>query len=141
LIFIDTLDQTAPRPDNMGTVRMRVPYVDGSVFVAGHVLLAPTGSGQQLQVLGPPQVDGTMLPTRTSLQLRDINFNGALYASGDLTLTGKVRLYGALSVGGTVTRSSAGGTLEVWYDYDIGQGFYRGLPVVYRAPGTWLVRS
>lgn len=141
LIFIDTLDQTAPRPDNMGTVRMRVPYVEGSVFVAGHVLLAPGGSGPQIQVLGPPQVDGTTLATRTSLQLRDINFNGALHASGDVTLTGKVRLYGALSVGGTITPLSVGSTLEVWYDYDIGQGFYRGLPVVYRAPGTWMVRS
>ncbi len=138
LIFIDTLDQTAPRPDNMGVVRIRVPYVEGTVVVAGHILLAPNGSGQQIQTLSPPQADGINQTFRTSLQLRDIHLNGALYASGDLTLTGKVRLYGAVSVGGTITSSNTGGMLEVWYDYDIGQGLYRGLPVVYRAPGTWL---
>lgn len=141
LIFIDTLDQTAPRPDNMGVVRIRVPYFEGTVAVAGHILLAPNGSGQQIQALSPPQGDGMNQAIRTSLQLKDIHLNGALYASGDLTLTGKVRLYGAVSVGGTITPSSTGSLLEVWYDYDMGQGFYRGLPVVYRAPGTWLVRS
>ncbi len=140
LIFIDTLDQTAPRPDNMGVVRMRVPYVEGTVVVAGHILLAPNGSGQQIEALSPPQADGTNQATRTPLQLKDIHLNGALYASGDLTLTGKIRLYGAVSVGGTITSSSAGGMLEVWYDHDIGQGLYRGVPVVYRAPGTWLSR-
>jgi hypothetical protein len=36
--------------------------------------------------------------------------------------------------------SISGSTLEVWYDTDIGEGLYRGVPVVYKAPGTWLVR-
>jgi hypothetical protein len=28
----------------------------------------------------------------------------------------------------------------VWYDHDLGEGLFRGLPVVYRAPGTWIAR-
>lgn len=141
LIFIDTLDQTPPRPDNMGVVQVRVPYFEGTVVVAGHIHLAPTGTGQQIKVSSPPQDNGTSQGSRTPLQLTDMHLNGALYASGDLTLTGKVRLYGAVLVGGTITASSGGGLLEVWYDSDIGQGLYRGVPVVYRAPGTWQVRS
>ena len=141
LVFIDTLDQTAPRLDNRGVVRLGVPYFEGTVVVAGHILLAPNGTGQQVKVLSPPQADGTSQVSRTPLQLRDIHLNGTLYATGDLLLTGKVRVYGALSVGGTITPSNMGGQLEVWYDYDIGQGLYRGLPVVYRAPGTWQVGS
>ena len=141
LIFIDTLDQTAPRSDNMGVVRIRAPYFQGTAVVAGHIILAPNGPGQQIKALSPPQVDGTSQVSRIPLQLKDIHVNGALYASGDLMLTGKVRLYGALLVGGTIRPSSTEGLLEVWYDHDIGQGFYRGLPVVYRAPGTWQVGS
>ena len=141
LIFIDTLDQTAPRSDNMGVVRIHVPYLEGTVVMAGHILLAPNGTGQQIRALSPPQADGANQPNRIPLQLKDIHLNGALFASGDLLLEGPVRLYGALAVGGTITSPSAGGRLEVWYDYDLGQGFYRGLPVVYRAPGTWQLRS
>jgi hypothetical protein len=44
-----------------------------------------------------------------------------------------------VAAGGTMT-SISGSTLEVWYDADIGEGLYRGVPVVYKAPGTWLVR-
>jgi hypothetical protein len=53
---------------------------------------------------------------------------------------GKVKLYGAVVTGGTITASSPGGTLEVWYDHDLGQGLFRGLPIVYRAPGTWMAK-
>ena len=43
LIFIDTLDQTAPRPDNLGIVRLQAPYFEGLAVVQGHVVLAPLG--------------------------------------------------------------------------------------------------
>jgi hypothetical protein len=30
--------------------------------------------------------------------------------------------------------------MEIWYNADLGKGLFRGLPVVYRVPGTWQMR-
>jgi hypothetical protein len=140
LIFIDTLDQTAPRSDNLGVVRLHAPYFEGMAVVQGHVVLAPSGSGQRIRVLSPPQTDQGHDVARTPVQLSGIHFNGVLHASGDITIAGRVRLYGAVAAGGTITSAASGSRLEVWYDHDLGRGFYAGLPVVYRAPGTWMTR-
>jgi len=140
LIFIDTLDQTAPRPDNLGVVRLHVPYFEGMAVVQGHVVLTPGGSGQSVQVLSPPPMDQAHEVVRMPVQLSGMHFNGVLYASGDITVAGKVRLYGAVTAGGTITSAGSGSSLEVWYDHDLSRGLYRGLPVVYRAPGTWMTR-
>jgi len=140
LIFIDTLDQTAPRLDNLGVVRLHAPYFEGMAIVQGHVVLAPSGSGQPIRALSPPQIDQSNDVTRTPIQLSGVHFNGVLHASGDITISGRVRFYGAVAAGGTITSAASGSGLEVWYDHDLSQGFYRGLPVVYRAPGTWMTR-
>jgi hypothetical protein len=139
LIFIDTLDQTAPRLDNLGMVRLQAPYFEGMAVVQGHVVLAPSGSGQSIKVLSPLSDQGTTI-ARTPVQLSGVHVNGVLHASGDITIAGRVRVYGAVAAGGTITSASSGSTLEVWYDHDLSRGFYRGLPVVYRAPGTWMTR-
>jgi hypothetical protein len=140
LIFIDTLDQTAPRPDNLGVVRLHAPYFEGMAVVQGHVVLAPSGSGQSIRVLSPPQPNQGSDVARTPVQLSGIHFNGVLHASGDITIAGRVRLYGAVAAGGTITSADSGSRLEVWYDHELSRGFYPGLPVVYRAPGTWMTR-
>ena len=140
LIFIDTLDQAAPRTDNLGVLRLRTAYLEGIVVVQGHVALAPSGSGQSTSVYSPPRAEQDGDASRTAAQLSRVHLNGVLYASGNITVTGKARAYGAMVAGGTIAPSSSGGTLEVWYDHDLSQGLYRGLPVVYRAPGTWLAR-
>ncbi|MDF0665433.1 MAG: hypothetical protein P0119_05065 [Nitrospira sp.] len=141
LIFIDTLDQTAPRPDNLGVVKLQVPYFEGMAIVQGHVVLAPpSGAGQSIWVLSPPPTDQGKDVARMPVQLAHMHFNGVLHASGDITVAGRVRLYGAVAADGTITSASSGGRLEVWYDHDLGQGLYRGLPVVYGAPGTWMAR-
>jgi hypothetical protein len=140
LIFIDTLDQTAPRTDNLGVVTLHAPYVESMVVVQGHVVLAPSGSGQSVAALSPPKPDLGSDGARTPIQLSGMHFNGVLYASGTITVTGKVRVYGAVVAGGTIVSEGLGNGLEVWYDHDLGQGLFRGVPVVYRAPGTWLAR-
>ncbi|OQW33772.1 MAG: hypothetical protein A4E19_02680 [Nitrospira sp. SG-bin1] len=140
LIFIDTLDQTAPRPDNLGVVRLQAPYFEGTAVVHGHVVLAPSGSGRSIQALSPPQATQGHNGFRTPIQLSGVHFNGALYASGDITIAGGVRLYGAVTALGTIAPAGSGSRLEVWYDHDFSHGLYRGLPVVYRAPGTWMAR-
>jgi hypothetical protein len=140
LIYIDTLDQAAPRPDNLGVLRLRSPYLEGTIVMQGHVVLAPVGTGSTIQALSPPtSVQGNAL-AQTHIQLSGIHLNGVLYAGGTITVTGKVKLYGAVVAGETISSSDTGSSLEVWYDHDLGKGLFRGLPVVYRAPGTWMAR-
>ncbi len=140
LIFIDTLDQTAPRPDNLGVLTLRAPYLEGTIVMQGHVVLAPNGAGVAISTLAPPTtVQGNTL-TRTPVYLSGMHFNGVLYARGTVTIAGKIKLYGAVVAGETIAASGLGSSLEVWYDHDLGQGLFRGLPIVYRAPGTWVAR-
>jgi hypothetical protein len=138
LIFIDTLDQQAPRPDNLGTVTIRAGYLEGVVVVQGHVLLSP-GDGQSLSVLSPP-LDQSTANSRMRVPLSQVNLNGVLYAAGDIAVSGQVRMFGAAFAAGSIARAGSGGTLEIWYNHDLGQGWYQGLPVVYRAPGTWMMK-
>jgi len=140
LIFIDTLDQTVPRADNLGVLKLRSPYLEGTIVMQGHVVLAPNGIGSTIQALSPPTTDQGNVLARTPIQLSGMHFNGVLYASGTITVGGKVKLYGAVVVGETIAPSDSGSSLEVWYDHDLGQGLFRGLPIVYRAPGTWVAR-
>ena len=140
LIFIDTLDQTAPHPDNLGVLKLRAPYLEGTIVMQGHVVLAPNGTGTTVQALSPPISDQNNALARTPIHLSGVHLNGVLYASGTITVTGRTKLYGAVVAGETIAPSDSGSSLEVWYDHDLGQGLFRGLPVVYRAPGTWVAR-
>ena len=139
LIFIDTLDQTAPRADNLGVLTLRAAYLEGVVVMQGHVVLVPSGTGQSLRAFSPPTAETGGEASRVPIQLARVNLNGVLWTAGDITTAGNTRVYGAVAAGGTMT-SNSGGTLEVWYDTDIREGLYRGVPVVYKAPGTWLAR-
>jgi hypothetical protein len=139
LIFIDTLDQAPPRADNLGVLRIRTAYLEGIVVAQGHVILSPSEQGQSLSALSPPLEGESGVPP-TAVQLSRVHLNGVLYAHGNITVTGRTGVYGAIAAEGTIASSHADGSIEVWYDHDLSQGLYRGLPVVYRAPGTWLAR-
>lgn len=138
LIFIDTLDQLPPRLDNLGVLRLRASYLEATVVMQGHIHLNPSGSGATIKALSPPRTDPEGIVARTSVQLSGIQHNGVLYASGNITVTGRAKVYGAVVTGGTIVGTESRSALEVWYDHDIGQGWLKGLPVVYRAPGTWI---
>jgi hypothetical protein len=140
LIFIDTLDQLPPRLDNLGILRLQASYLEATVVMQGHIHLNPHASGGTIKVLSPPWTNAEGTVARTPVQLSGIQFNGVLYATGNITVTGKARMYGAVVAGGTITGPESRGTLEVWYDYDLGQGWFKGLPAVYRAPGTWVAK-
>lgn len=140
LIFIDTLDQKAPRADNLGVVRLNAAYLEAVLVVQGHVEVSPSASGQSLSVLSPPAVGSGAVGIRTAVQLSDIHLNGALYAVGNITLDRSMRVFGAVVAEGTMMTAHPGMTLELWYDYEMGSGLFRGVPVVMRAPGTWMVR-
>ena len=139
LLFIDTLDGQAPGPDNLGTLVIDVDYVEALLVVQGNVLLKQSGSGRSTPVLSPSPEDSSALSTRSPVTLSGIHMNGLLYAAGTITVERDVRIYGAVISNDTVIAGSAGPRLEVWYNSDLGKGLFRGLPVVYRAPGSWRV--
>lgn len=140
LVFIDTLDQLPPRLDNLGVLRLQASYLEATIVMQGHIHLNPHGPGALVKALSPPWTDLNGAVTRTPVLLSGIQFNGVLYAAGNITVTGKAKVHGAVVSGGTITGTESRGSLEVWYDHDIGQGWFRGLPVVYRAPGTWVAK-
>lgn len=140
LVFIDTLDRTAPRGDNLGVLRLSAAYTEATLVVQGHVVFSPSSTGQALSVLSPPQTGQTENVGRIPVQLSGIHLNGALYVAGDITLNQSARVFGAVSAEGTIVAATSGATLEVWYNHEMSQGLVRGVPVVLRAPGTWLVR-
>jgi hypothetical protein len=139
LIFIDTLDQAAPREDNLGTLRLHTAYWEGHLVMQGHIAVTPIGSGQSVSAWSPPNTEDGTDQVRTPVQLARVHVNGVLSAAGNITVAGVARVYGAVVTEGTIL-SSAGGRLEVWYDHDLSQGLYRGVPLVYRAPGAWVAQ-
>ncbi len=140
-VFIDTLDQTPPRVDNLGTVILRAPYLEGILVVQGHVVLSPQASGQALAAVSPPLTTRDGTSNHLPVPLTGVHINGVLYATGNVTVTGHVRLFGSVTAEGTIGIGQTGATLEVWYNAEHAQGLYRGLPLVYRTPGTWRVKG
>jgi Tfp pilus assembly protein PilX len=140
LVFIDTVDGEAPRMDNLGTLVLDTDYVEALLVVQGHLVIKPSGPGRSLTVLSPAPEGSNALGGRVPVTLTGIHLRGLLYAAGTITVDRETRIYGALLTAGTVATGSSGQLLEVWYDSDFGKGFFRGLPVVYRAPATWQVK-
>ncbi|MEK6533562.1 MAG: hypothetical protein AABZ52_06690, partial [Nitrospirota bacterium] len=126
--------------DNLGVVRLSAGYLEAVLVVQGHVMAGPAGPGQSLSVLSPPAGGSGAAGSRTAVQLSDIHLNGALYAVGNITLDRSMRVFGAVAAEGTIATAHPGATLELWYDHEMGRGLFRGIPVVMRAPGTWMVR-
>lgn len=138
LVFVDTLDQQAPRTDNLPTFIVTTPYAEGVFILNGHLLLKPTGTGKSVSALSPPATGQTSLVTRVPVQLGGISVNGVLYTAGNIRIEASARVYGAVVADGTMqTTESSSSSLEVWYNHDLREGFYRGVPVVHVAPGTW----
>ncbi|HSL03308.1 MAG TPA: hypothetical protein VK901_07200 [Nitrospiraceae bacterium] len=140
LVFIDTIDGQPPRVDNMGTLVLETDYVEGLLVVQGHVVCRPRAAGKSVPALSPSQPGTESLGTRVPVQLSGIHVNGLLYAAGAIRIERPTRLYGAMMAGQSVTSIGIGTGIEVWYNGDLAQGLFRGLPVVYRAPGTWLAK-
>ncbi|HEX4967083.1 MAG TPA: hypothetical protein VFV44_01065, partial [Nitrospiraceae bacterium] len=140
LVFIDTVDGQPPRVDNMGTLVLDTDYFEGLLVVQGHVALSPRAAGKSLPVLSPSSLGTQSLGARVPVQLSGIHVNGLLYAAGAIRIERSARLYGAMMTGQSVTSVGAGTIIEVWYNVDMAHGLFRGLPVVYRAPGTWLAK-
>ena len=129
-----------PRVDNMGTLVLDTDYFEGLLVVQGHMVFRPRGVGKSIPALSPSPPGTQSLGTRVPVQLSGIHVNGLLYAAGTIRIEQSARLYGAMMAGQSVTSIATGTVIEVWYNADLAQGLFRGLPVVYRAPGTWLAK-
>jgi len=140
LVFIDTIDGQPPRDDNMGTLVLDTDYVEGFLVVQGHVAVRPRAAGKSVPALSPASPGTESLGARVPVLLSGVHLNGLLYAAGAIRIERSTRLYGAMMAGQSVTSSGAGAVIEVWYNADLAQGLFRGVPVVYRAPGTWLAK-
>jgi hypothetical protein len=140
LIFVDTLDRTAPREDNLGTVTLSMGYLEGVAVILGHVHFNPSSAGHRLKTQGPPTGTGGGTGAREMIQLNGVHLNGVLYAAGNITVGRAARVYGTVVAEGSIVSAGAGATLEIWCDDDMSRGLYRGVPLVFRAPGTWSVR-
>jgi len=139
LVFVDTLDRTPPRADNLGMLVLDAEYMEGVFVINAHVRFAPTGTGKSMPAHSPLREGQGPTEPRTSVQLTDIHLRGALITAGNLAMVGPSRIYGAMIVGGAVEQASdTGAHLEVWYDDDFRTGLLQGLPLVYQVRGTWL---
>jgi hypothetical protein len=138
LVFIDTIDGQPPHVDNMGTLVLDTDYFEGLLVVQGHIAVRPPASGKSFPVLSPSPAGSSV--ARVPVQLSDIHVNGVLWAAGTIILERSARMFGALIAGSTVMAARGGTVAEVWYNADLAQGLFRGLPVVYRVPGTWLAK-
>ncbi|HJU06316.1 MAG TPA: hypothetical protein VJ692_14305 [Nitrospiraceae bacterium] len=138
LIFIDTLDQLPPQPDNLGTISISTEYAEGLFVVNAHLHLHAKGPGKSVPALSPPREGSTSLGSRIPVELSNINLQGVLYVAGDFSFEEPARVYGALITEGRALIASENSTpIEIWYNYDLRNGLFRGLPLVYAAPGTW----
>jgi len=140
MVFIDTMDGEPARSDNLGSLVLEAEYLEAVLVVQGHVVLKPRAAGRSIPVLSPPPEGTTALGARVPVQLTNIHLNGLLWAAGTVSIEQPTRVFGAVVAGQTVAAIGSGPTLEVWYDANLGRGLFRGLPVVYRAPGTWQVK-
>jgi hypothetical protein len=140
LVFIDTIDGEAPRADNMGTLLLDTDYVESLLVVQGHVVLKPRAAGKSVSVLSPPPPGTQSLGTRVPVQLSGVHLNGLLVAAGRIRIERPLHIYGALITGDSIMGTGPGMVAEVWYNADLAQGLFRGVPVVFRAPGTWLAK-
>jgi hypothetical protein len=138
LVFIDTLDQLAPGTDNLGILNLETEYTEGIFIINAHVHLTPRGAGKSVPALSPPSEPSNTLGSRIPVELSNVHVNGVLYTAGDLSYVGQPRLFGALVTGGKVVALPENSSpLELWYNYDLKSGLFRGLPVIYVARGTW----
>ena len=138
LVFIDTIDGQPPHADNMGTLVLDTDYFEGLLVVQGHIAVRPPATGKSFPVLSPSPTGSSV--ARVPVQLSDIHVNGVLWAAGTIILERSTHMFGALIAGNTVMAARGGTVAEVWYNADLAQGLFRGLPVVYRVPGTWLAK-
>jgi hypothetical protein len=141
LIFVDTLDGSPPRADNLGTIVLEQEYVEGILVLNAHVRWKGGLAGKPVPALSPPPEGQTAIGTRIPVQLSGIHFQGVLFSAGNVTSSGRLQIHGGVMAQGAVSAEPGQeGSMEIWYNPELREGLLRGMPVVFIAPGSWQVK-
>src|SRR5438034_6268467 len=97
LVFVDTLDQAPPSADNLPTLVMNSPYMEGVSFINAHVVLNPEGPGKAIPVLSPPSDGTTNAVSRVPVSISDVTVQGVLHVTGNVYTDINVRIFRSLS--------------------------------------------
>ena len=129
LLFIDTLDQRAPRSDNLERLNVELNGVELDAYIGAHVKLSG-GAGKSVTVNALPE---EMPVPSGGLVLSPIHYRGVLLVSGEVETEGRVNVFGAIAAGqGFLDR----GGLEIWYDIHLAQGYRKAFTPVLVKPGS-----
>jgi hypothetical protein len=134
LVFVDTVDQAPPASDNLATLVVDAPYMEGFFYLAAHVVLSPEGRGQAVPAWSPPASGPETSAGRVSVTLEDATIQGVVHVAGRLSVQHPIRVFGAVVAEGGL---NGDGLLEVWFNDDLRQGLFHGLPAVFPIRGTW----
>jgi hypothetical protein len=134
LVFVDTVDQAPPSGDNMATLVVDAPYLEGTFYLASHLVLTSEKKGQAVSAWSPSTTADGSLAGRVPVTIEEVNIQGVLHVAGRLSVQQQTRMFGAV----VAERGLSGeGLLEVWFNDDLRRGLIRGLPLVYPIRGTW----
>ena len=131
VVFLDTLDQEAPRvgPEgNLSTVLLRAPLHISRMYIGGHLVIEPAGEGASLRVASPETASSEMI------DLAGIDLSGGFYLAGHLRVAGESRLFGAVHAEEGFHGAEQ---LEIWFDRSLQSGLFSGWPVIALLPGSW----
>jgi hypothetical protein len=137
LVFIDTVDGNPPVGTNLASLDLSIDYLEGLFFIQANLILRETGPGRSIQVLSPPPEGNNDPSTQHAVTLSNIHLKGVLSVAGQITVEGHPMVFGAVLAQQGFTGS---GQSEVWYDADLGTGYYSGLPAVTIQKGSWSIR-
>ncbi len=133
LLFIDTLDRTPPREDNLETLRATVDFADVDAYVGAHLAITP-GPGRAVVLdapSAPDDPDGP--PLAQDVAISGVHYRGALIVAGALEADARARIVGAIVAHQGVRDP---GAFEVWYDVALRSGYRSGYPAVVVKPGS-----
>jgi len=135
VLFIDTLDGLPPRPGpggNLPVITLSRSFGRHPAYLGADLVLAPSHAAPFPLFVPSPLGDGS------SLALEAVDFSGAFYIAGRLTVLREGRLFGAVYAAGGFEGTEQ---LELWYDRRFGLGRWPDWPVVSILPGSWRVIS
>ncbi|MEW6682436.1 MAG: hypothetical protein AB1451_05880 [Nitrospirota bacterium] len=133
LVFIDTLDRTPPRADNMEELRATMDFVEMDAYVGAHLTVTPgLGRSTVRDSPGAPE-DPSGPPVTRNVAIAGVHYHGVLTIAGALDATARTTIVGSLAAMHGVRDP---GAIEVWYDAALRTGYRTGFPPVVIKPGS-----
>jgi hypothetical protein len=133
LLFIDTIDRTSPRDDNLDTLRTELDFVRADAYVGAHLTVAPA-AGRPVVLDSPSAPDDPEgPPVARTLTIAGVHYHGVLAVAGVIEAEARTRLVGTLAAHRGVRDA---GAWEVWYDAALRAARRSGFPPVMVKPGT-----